>query len=95
MALTIKLNTSVTVKGQDVKEITLDFDSIRGRDLADAERTARSDGEMNPMINFSMKYQAAIAAKLIGIKYDDVLDMPAGDFNKITLAVNNFLMSSN
>lgn len=95
MARTIKLNTPIDVKGEQVKEVTLDFDAIRGRDLADAERSARADGETNPLINFSMKYQAAIVAKLIGVKYDDIMDLPAGDFNKLTLAVNNFLMSSN
>ena len=45
------------------------------------------------MINFSMKYQAAIASKLLGITYDDVLDLPAVDFAKLTMAVGNFLIS--
>lgn len=92
MKKVIKLNTPVEIKGETVTEVTLDFDTIRGRDLADAERIARADGEVNPMINFSMRYQAALAAKLLDLKYDDVMDLPGSDFAKITLTVSNFLM---
>nr|DAI01677.1 MAG TPA: tail assembly chaperone protein [Caudoviricetes sp.] len=87
------LSKELTIKGELVKEVELDFDSLTGHDLTKAEKEARIAGEVNPMINFSMKYQAAIAAKLLGITYDDILDLPAVDFSKLTMAVGNFLIS--
>lgn len=89
----IALSKGIDIKGEHIIELELDLNKLSGHDLADAEKVARMAGETNPMINFSMKYQAAIAAKLIGIKYDDVLDLPAGDFSKITMAVANFLIA--
>lgn len=89
----INLSKEIDIKGSKQSKITLNFDIIRGRDLTEAERMVRAEGEANPMINFSLKYQAAIAAKISGMKYDDILDLPASDFTKITMAVASFLIS--
>lgn len=88
----IALSKELTIKGELVKEVELDFDSLTGRDLTKAEKEARIAGDANVMINFSMVYHAAIVAKLLGITYDDVLDLPAGDFTKLTASVSNFLL---
>ncbi len=40
-----------------------------------------------------MKYHAIIAAKLLGIPYDDVLEMNATDFKNVTVAVAGFLLA--
>lgn len=88
----IALSKELTIKGEVVKEVELNFDSLTGRDLTQAEKEARIAGDANVMINFSMSYHAAIVAKLLGITYDDVLDLPAGDFTKLTASVSNFLL---
>lgn len=87
----IKLTKPIQINGKEVSQLELDFSKVTGRDLSQAESTVRSAGEMTPMLTFSGKYQAAVAAKILGIKYDDVLDMPGTDYVKITTAVLNFL----
>ena len=88
----IALSKELTIKDELVKEVELDFDSLTGRDLTKAEKEARLAGDANVMINFSMVYHAEIVAKLLGMTYDDVLDLPAGDFTKLTASVSNFLL---
>jgi|GEM_PF-306306 len=87
----IKLENKLSVKGQDVTSVTLDFSQLTGRDLIKAEAEARADGEVTPMLTFSLKYQASLAARMIGITYDEMMDMNAVDFSKITNKILNFL----
>ena len=90
---TITLTKPITVKGKEVDKIELDFNSVTGQDMINAETEARAAGDQSPSVLLSMKYQAALAAKIIGISYDDVIGMPGEDFKKIVLPVANFLLS--
>lgn len=87
-----KLNNPIIVKNEEIKEIELDFSKLKGFDLIQAEKEARADGDMTPLVALSLRYQAAIAARLIGVPSDDVTNMNATDFSKITTQVANFLM---
>lgn len=87
----IKLGNKLTVNGKEVTSVTLDFSKLTGRDLIKAEAEVRADGEVTPLLTFSLKYQAALAARMIGITYDDIMEMNADDFSKITNRVPNFL----
>ena len=87
----IKLENKLTVNGKEVTIVTLDFSKLTGRDLIKAEAEVRADGEVTPLLTFSLKYQAALAARMIGITYDDIMEMNADDFSKIANRVLNFL----
>lgn len=89
--MTIKLDNKLSVKGKEVTSVVLDFKQLTGRDLIKAEAEVRADGEVTPMLTFSLKYQAALAARMIGITYDEVIGMNAVDFSKVTNQVLNFL----
>lgn len=89
--MTIKLDDKLSVKGKEVTSVVLDFKQLTGRDLIKAEAEVRADGEVTPMLTFSLKYQAALAARMIGITYDEVMGMNAVDFSKVTNQVLNFL----
>lgn len=91
---TVYLEVPLTINGQEVKTVDLDFMKLTGADLARAETEARTLGEMSPIIHFSQKYHAAIAAKLIGCVPDDVMAMNAKDYVKVTTAVATFLTVS-
>lgn len=80
--MTIKLDNKLSVKGKEVTSVVLDFKQLTGRDLIKAEAEVRADGEVTPMLTFSLKYQAALAARMIGITYDEVMGMNAVDFQK-------------
>ena len=78
----------------DKKPVTLDLTKLTGRDMLTAEQQARAAGDMTPMINLSMRYQAALAAQVMGIKLDDLMDYPANDFAAITNQVAAFLLNA-
>lgn len=88
----IKLKTSLKIKDQTVNEVSLNFDNITGNDLVAAESEVRAMGDQTPSVFLSMRFQAAVAAKLIGIPVDDVLALPVPDFRKLVLPVANFLL---
>lgn len=92
MAQIIKLTKAINISGEELKEIELDFDSLRGLDLLEAEKEARAAGDESVMLMFSMRYQAAVAAKISVLSYDDVLNLKGNDFTRITNAVATFLM---
>lgn len=49
-------------------------------------------GDTTPSVFLSMDFQALVAAKLIGVPVEDVLDMPSADFKNLVLPVANFLL---
>ncbi len=88
----VKLKTSLKIKDQTVNEISLNFDNITGNDLVTAESEVRAMGDQTPSVFLSMRFQAAVAAKLIGVPVDDVLALPVPDFRKLVFPVANFLL---
>nr|DAP37337.1 MAG TPA: tail assembly chaperone protein [Caudoviricetes sp.] len=88
----VKLKTSLKIKDQIVNEVSLNFDNITGNDLVAAESEVRAIGDQTPSVFLSMRFQAAVAAKLIGVPVDDVLALPVPDFRKLVLPVANFLL---
>lgn len=65
--------------------------NLSGHDLIAAEQQVRAAGDLTPMINLSMQYQAALAAKALDMKLDDVMDLPAPVFTKLINTVATFL----
>lgn len=88
----VKLNNPIMVNGEEVKEVKLDFEAIRGKDLIAAEKEVRKMGDTTPSVFLSMDFQALVAAKLIGVPVEDVLDMTSTDFKNLVLPVANFLL---
>lgn len=92
MAKSIKLSKPLKINGQDTTEVAIDFDKITGLQLTAAEREVRAMGDQTPSVFLSMQFQAAVAAKMLGVPVDDVLALPASDFKKVVLPVTNFLL---
>lgn len=65
--------------------------NLSGRDMIAAEQQVRAAGDLTPMINLSMQYQAALAAKALDMKLDDVMELPAPVFTKLINTVATFL----
>lgn len=92
MEISIKLKKPVTVKGKPVTDITLDFDKLTGNDMIQAEKEARALGSGEASVFCSMRYQAIIAAKVIGCPVDELLELGAADFKNITQPAASFLL---
>lgn len=65
--------------------------NLSGRDMIAAEQQVRAAGDLTPMINLSLQYQAALAAKALDMKLDDVMELPAPVFTKLINTVATFL----
>ncbi len=83
--MTIHLTKPMTLKGAEVSEPAIDFEALTGADLVAAEGEVSVMGDNTPFIAASMRYQAAVAARMIGCPADDVIAMPAADFKAVIL----------
>ena len=72
-------------------DVLVKLANLSGRDMIAAEQQARAAGDLTPMINLSMQYQAALAAKALDMKLDDVMELPAPVFTKLINTVATFL----
>lgn len=89
----VKLEKALTTTGGEVREVEFDFNKLKGSDLIAAEKEVRAMGDQTPSVFLSMNFQAIVAAKLIGVPVEDILDLPATDFRNIVFPVANFLLS--
>ena len=74
----------------DLTKLNAGLEDLTGKDLEKLETIARSLGETMPEITLSKKYQALVAAKALGVKYDDITDLPAKKYLLATMTVFNF-----
>lgn len=75
-------------------ELKLDFDKITGYVLLKCEKEAKKDDPRITVPSISQAYNARVAAVAAGVKYDDILSMPAKDFSTTINLVQNFLLDS-
>jgi len=82
-----------TFEGKEYKELTLDLDSLTGKDIINASTEARllEQGDFSPVLELSKAFQAVIAAKAAKVPVEMLLSLPAKEFSNITLLVENFL----
>lgn len=90
----VKLSRPLMVKGNEVIEVELNFENLTGKQLIKAEREVRAKGDQTPSVFLSMNFQAAVAAKLIGVPVDDIEDLPATDFRNLVMPVASFLLGA-
>lgn len=90
----IKLAKVVTYDGEEIKELNLDFDSLTGQDLLNAEKEAvASNKNVAPIKEFDKGYLAIVAAKAAGVATDVMPLLGAKDFTKVTVQTQNFLLN--
>lgn len=78
-------------EGKEYIGIDMNFDGLTGNNLLQAESEVRAMGDRTPAVSFSMKYQAAVAAQAAKMPVEMILSLPAKEFSKVTLTVQNFL----
>jgi Phage tail assembly chaperone proteins, E, or 41 or 14 len=92
---TITLKQPIKINGSDIREINLDLESLKGRDLIELESGFRSThrGEYVPVLNIDMRFQAWVAGRVSGINHEDLLDLYAPDFSSMCSEIQSFLLS--
>lgn len=87
-----KLKKPIQYDGKTIEEIDMNFDSLTGKDMIDAEREADTD-DFTPMKEFNKSYLAIIAAKACSMPSDIMPLLGLKDFSAITRGVQNFLFN--
>lgn len=88
----VKLTKPLKIAGKEVTEVELDVEALSGRDLTLAERESRAMGDNAASMFVSMNFQAIVAAKLLKVPVDDILDLPTADFKKLVVPVMRFFL---
>lgn len=90
----IKLAKTITYDGVEIKELNLDFDSLTGQDLLNAEKEAIAlNKSASPIKEFDKGYLSIVAAKAAGVSTDLMPLLGAKDFTKVTVQAQNFLLN--
>ena len=91
---THKFKTPFEYGGATYEELTFNFERLTGRDMVSIETEMQMNNEYALAPEISRNFQSKMAARAAGIG-SDVLDaMPLPDFNRITNAARDFLLST-
>jgi len=88
----VELSKPYSFEDKEYTKLELDFDSLTGQDVINAEKKVRALGDSSPVAEFSKTYQAVVAAKAAKVPVDLIMKLPAKDFTRITILVQNFLL---
>ncbi|GIO08012.1 hypothetical protein J31TS6_40400 [Brevibacillus reuszeri] len=91
--LVYKLRRPFVFDGQTFTELKLDFDSLTGNDLIECERKAAVRKDTSYMKETSKTYAAIVAARAANVPEEMVFKLPAKDFTRLTVLVQNFLLN--
>ena len=78
------------IAGKERGSVTLDLNSLTGLDLIDAEEQREA---FRPGSTSQQLYAVCLAAKSCGCPVDDLLALPAKDFNRLASEVLDFLIN--
>lgn len=92
----IKFKKLFEFEGETHNGITLNIDSLTGSQVLEAERRylmLRPENAGNPAKEFSKEYQMIVASIASGKPIEFFRALPFHELTKITVAVQNFLIS--
>lgn len=74
------------------EEIELDFDSLKGSDIANAKKQFAANGNYTPVLATDPEFCALLVAKMINQPIEFMTEMPARDYCAITQKTQGFLL---
>lgn len=89
----IKLATPITWEDIEYDAIFLNLDELTGNDLLQAEKEYATEGGTAPVAELNKGYLSIVAAKAAKVPVELIRALPAKEFSKVTLMVQNFLFS--
>lgn len=87
----IKLSRPIKNGDKELTELVLDFDSLTGRDLIEAEKEGLDVAPPANISEMSKGYLTAVAARAARVRIDTILDLSALDYSIVTMTVQSFL----
>ncbi len=77
----------------NAKKLHDGLNKLSGADFATAEREARERGEQAMDIVISRTFHAILAAKVLAVPPEDIIDLPIREYTVITGEVGSFLLA--
>lgn len=87
----VKLSKVVNWEDLDYDAIFLDFDGLTGNDLLEAEKEYAAEGGTAPVAELNKGYLSHVAARAAQVPVELIRALPAKDFSRVTIMVQNFL----
>ena len=93
---TVKLSKPTQINGSELTEITLDLESLRGRDMMELESGFKKfyRGEIFFSLPMEPRFQLWVAGRVCGINHEDLADLQAPDYYAVCTEVQNFLLGA-
>ena len=89
----IQLSKTIEHNGENLDTINLDLDGLTGADLTQAETEhSIASGGLSGVAELSKSYLAHVAARAAKLPVEDIKQLPAKDFSRVTMEVQNFLL---
>ena len=89
----IEFKEPFTFEGQEYTGLELDLKGLTGADLLQAERDLAASGGFAGVPETSKEYLALVAAKAAKEPVELIKALPANEFSRVTVKVQNFLLS--
>jgi hypothetical protein len=90
----IKLSKGYNFGGKPITEINLDFDSLTGTDLMNAEKAYKMRNKASVVKELEDGWLVSVAEKASNLKYGDFLKLSGRDYLKVLNKVRGFLTDS-
>lgn len=86
-------NKPIIFEGQEYKKITMNLEGLTGKDIKDITKDLLGQGEvLGGLAESNKSFLAEVAAKSANLPSEFMDYIPAKDFSKITIEVQNFLL---
>ncbi|WP_303872375.1 phage tail assembly protein [Tepidanaerobacter acetatoxydans] len=82
----------IKFEGEEYKEIILNLEGLTGKDIKEVSNELVLKGEIMGLAETNKNFLAALAARSAGLPIEFMDYIPAKDFSKITILVQNFLL---
>ena len=89
-----KFSRPFEYEGKKIENLTFNFNNLTGKDMIAIEAEMQAMGEYALAPEISRGFQCRMAAKAGNVGTDVLESMPLPEFNKITNAARDFLISS-
>ena len=91
---TINLKHPVKFNDVEIKEVKMDFNSLNGVKLCEAEVVSQGRFySASSEIKFGQAYQAAVGAAAADLPYEAILELKHSDFDILVEVVKGFLLA--
>lgn len=87
-----KFKKPVNFEGEDYSKITLDLESLTGRDIKEVSSALSNKGEAIGLAETNKAFLAGLAARSARLPIEFMDYISARDFSQITIDVQNFLL---